>query len=383
MKKFFIKLSIFVFPIILILAFPILILYKSGELDTPNKIISYVTKKHNNVLYGPAYAGFIKSLKVASTLEYKPEILALGDSRVSEIRAEFFNPNIKFYNASLAVSELSDFRTFLSLIPTSTQPKILVVDINQQQFHPGNFSPNGEANRRLMQPSSFNDIINIFITSWSHVYKHLFEGKYTVEQVFASQPENTKLLGLEAIVQLKGFRNDGSYYDGQYVLGRAPMPVGYDFEAARKWIDSGTEVFKYGNEISKPALDELTFFLSECKDRNIYVVGFFPPFPHQVHAQMKDSGKFNYFFQLPTVVKPVFDNFNFEFYDYSDLAALGAADDEALDAAHASEKAYLRLYLDMIQHGSILKQFSNGDYLNEKLKNATSSLVIFPDNFAN
>jgi hypothetical protein len=381
MKKFIIKLALFLLPPVLLLGFPYIVLLKSGELALPSRVISLATKDKKNVLYGTAYGGYTKALKVAGTLAYQPEVLTLGDSRVLQFRTEFFKPGVKFYNAGLAVSNLSDYRTFLSFVPTSTQPKVLIVDINQLQFNQPNYVPADPTVVKLMSPPSLDDQANIFITSWTHVYKHLLQGKFTLAQVFKPQPPQTELLGLEAITQLKGFRNDGSYYDGEYVLGRAPMPEGFDFAAARQWISTGTNSFGYGQEVYPPAVSELDAFLAECQQRGIYVIGFVAPLPHQVYAQMKDSGNFGYFFKVPSTIQPLFKKYNFEFYDFSDLASLGASDNEATDAAHASEKAYLRLDLKMLQSGSILNKYSDEPLLAKELQNSINSLDVFPDKF--
>lgn len=348
----------------------------------PDQVIALATKQKQQVLYGPAYGGFTKSLKVAATLSYKPEILAVGDSRILQIRKEFFNQDTKFYNAGLAVSNLPDFRTFLNFIPTSTQPKILIVDLNQQAFNETTYVPFDQGGKKLMSPVNFNDQSNIFITNWTHIYKHFLEKKFSLSQVFYKKTPNVHLLGLEALIQLKGFRNDGSYYDGEYVLGRAPMPSEVNFQAAHQWITEGSNVFAYGEKISQPAVDEIAAFLGECHQRGIFVVGLLAPFPHQVYSQIKDSGKYGYFFQVPGTIKPLFDRYNFEFYDFSDLASLGAGDDEVNDAAHASEKAYLRMYLEMLHRGSVLNHYSNEEFLSQTLKASTGSLDVFPDNFA-
>ncbi len=384
MHRFFFKLFLFLLPLFILLVFPLLILLRAGELTLPNKIISLAVNDKKHVLYGPAYGGYLKSLKVASTNYYKPEILALGDSRVLQIRSEFFNPQVKFYNAGLAVSSLPDFRTFLDFIPNENQPKILIVDINQQFFNAATYVNKDQGGKKLMSPMGFSNQVSSFVSSWGHVYRHYFiKHKFSLQQVFKKQDESEKLLGMEAIVQLKGFRNDGSYYDGQYVLGRAPMPSGFDFAAARRWIETGDENLPYGQEVSEAALNELKLFLDECKKRKIQVIGFVAPFPHQVYQQLNDSGKYNYFLDAPGKIKPLFDEHDFEFYDYADLKSLGASDDEATDAAHASEKAYLRLFVDMLSRGSKLNAYSNRDFLTKILHSATSPLNVFPDNFSN
>ena len=94
---------------------------------------------------------------------------------------------------------------------------------------------------------------------------------------------------------------------------------------------------------------------------------------------MRQSGEnYEYIFKLDDALNPLFRKFDFDFYDFTDLASLGASDVETIDGFHGSEKAYLRLYIKIAERNEKLRRYSEEiAVLEKRLNDSTNDYMIF------
>ncbi|MEH2957620.1 hypothetical protein [Candidatus Merdisoma sp. JLR.KK006] len=100
-------------------------------------------------------------------------------------------------------------------------------------------------------------------------------------------------------------------------------------------------------------------FLAYCKVNGIKVIAFEPPFTASVVERIEAKGeKYQYMNEISSRIFDVFEKYQFEFYDYSDVANLGCgADSFFIDGFHGSEVVYIKMFQDMIQQGSCLELY--------------------------
>ncbi len=378
MKKLFINLAFILIPVGVVVLLPLVFLYYSGELTPIEKVAELLENKEKLVIFGTAYSESYVQLKLISTIRRQPEVLVLGSSRTLQFRDYFFRDDVKFYNAGKGIVRLRDFSEFLSRIPKGSEPKTLIIGLEQDFFN--------DASEDLSIPYS-PDIyseetkpLQIYQKGWKHVYIDLVKGKFYAESQFDAikKAESNSRIGFNAIINDNGLRNDGSQVYGAVIKNPDdPNHLDYQYRDTFQRVDTGTRRFEYGQQISQRALKILDDFLLSCQNRGIHVVAFTPPYAPAVYQKMLSmSDKFSYLAKIEPAVTPIFDRYGFQFYDGSDATRFGSFDAEMFDGFHGSEKTYLRLYLEMLKKSPQLQKFSEELELQNKLDSSNSNFII-------
>ena len=378
LRKVFIKCAWFLPLIAVAIVFPSVVLIHAGELESYDSLVDKQLTAKEQILSGQAYNNQLLYYKLTAVRKKKPEIISLGSSRVFQFRSNFFTPGSAFYNAGGGARRIEHFREFVSRIPDGDEPKIIIAGLDQVFFNPNwKFKDTMPASDKLF---SNKPLVERWV--WSRVMflrDYFFYRKVSLNDIYA--PKNdVKRIGIYALSNNVGVLNDGSWYFGNVIHGDREI-VEKSFNDIKTKIEYGKRDYEFADHVSQDSLSELRSFLKLCRERGIHLIGFIPPFPHDVYAQlekMKDKDAF--VFKLPSAIKPLFDEYGASFFDFSDLAKLGAGDEEAFDGAHASEKAYLRLTLKLIEKDRVLRQFTDPEYLKGKLRNSDNPYVVFDIN---
>ncbi|EKD55800.1 MAG: hypothetical protein ACD_59C00033G0008 [uncultured bacterium] len=382
-KKFYIKILLFSLPVIVIFSLSTFVMLISGELDSVDNFIKQPAGE--KVVLGLAYSSSFKVLKLKMLLEKPqfPTVLSLGDSRVMQFRSAFFNDKTVFFNAGGGVEKIKEFKYFLNKIPLEKNPEILIVGLDHCFFNSkwDNLRDDGGASKFEHQLSD-----EYLWDAWRYgimqVIIDLYNKKINLKKLFDAGGPIRKI-GLNAIFNGNGFITDGSYYYGKIISDPGNPESYHDFKFRDTFdrIDKGISRFEYGSEISSGALKELKAFLEECKSRNIYVIGFLPPFAHGVFEKLKTmKDKYGYLFKLEPAIKKIFNEFGYNFFDVSDMRDVGSSDIEAIDGFHGSEKTYLRIFIKLIENDDRLKKYSDINYLKRRLKESKSNFIVFEIN---
>jgi len=351
-------------PVILVVTIPVVILYNAREYffdidkllkESPDYRIGYAYNESN---YKIVKAKFLQ-------LNDKQTVIAVGSSRVLQFRAHLFD--VPFYNAGYTISRINDFIPFLEIIPKKKTPKILILGLDQWMFNE-NWdkldSPSTKIDNRLNSTPSISTI--------KHVYRDLFNGKYSFSS-FNTTNNSPLNIGLNAFVNKKGLRNDGSMDYGDLLdqLKHDDSSVeDYQFKNTYRRIEKGIQRFEYGERINDRAIFELEKLLKYCANRKIKVVAFLPPFADEVKKKMDATGKYNYIETIMPALSPYFNEFQFELYDFSNMGSFGGNDEELLDGFHGSEVAYAKILLTMINRNSILKKTVTRNNLEQTIQHA-------------
>jgi hypothetical protein len=145
-----------------------------------------------------------------------------------------------------------------------------------------------------------------------------------------------------------------------------------------KRIKDGNRLLEHGVIVSDSSVAYLESFLAYAHEHDIHVIGFLPPYAHYVYEIMhKDNTRYVYMNKIVPRIKPLFEVYGFSLFDFSDLAFLGAGDEESLDGLHASEKAYVRLTLHMAEKDPILADYVDMHHLNQVLAEEEDPFRVF------
>lgn len=382
MRRLIFRLFMLGLPIALIFGFPGAILWQSGETYSVSSLVAFQSQARRGVapptLVGLAYSDPAEWLKLQNVLDAQPVVLALGTSRTLQFRKEMFSPSVNFYNAGRGVSKIKHLRQFLAKIPTGREPKIILLGLDQYFFNAAWDNLANDDYGRVIAGTRQLSPFEILANGFRQIYSDYASNKFSFATLQANSPAQ-KRIGINALVNKSGFRSDGSY---RYPVNDNPShPAWRDFEYRDTYARIANNGYRFepSDDVNKAAVDELALFLSDCQNRGIYVIGFLPPYAHVVYKTMLSSGKYGYLTKLAPTLQTLFSQRAFGFYDFSDLATVGANDAETLDGFHGSEKAYARMTLKMAQSNAALSPFVHKDHLASNIQTATSPFIVFDD----
>ena len=287
-----------------------------------------------------------------------------------------------FYNAGYTISSLTDFKQFIKSIPVDKYPKILIMGLDQWMFNENWDS----LNKEIVKDFSINTTIdynkqfnNILYICYKVYYDYFINKKIRINSLIETN-NNFTPIGLNAFINSKGFRNDGSFYYGTQIsklLKNDNTVDDFLYKDTFKRIERGDRSFEYASNINPKSLVILDSFLNFCKQNDIEVIAFTPPFADAVYKKMKESDNYKYLIYLISKIRPIFNKYKFEFYQFNNMNSCNSNDSETIDGFHGSERTYLKLLLEILSKQSILNMSCNSSRLKEDLNNGINRYLIY------
>jgi hypothetical protein len=337
------RLAWFLLPFILFPGMPIAIAILAGEL-TPLKTV-VKRQIHEPLLYGRAYRDDYFAFKLIATEMRRPQTLVLGSSRVMQFRQSFFDPSTSFYNAGGATSTMADALEFMRRVEKTARPRVVILGVDQvwltrwAAFDPEKMSAADSASSADLQRA---------VRVSHRVVNDLFDRKISLTRLMMrSDPlDHRPALGMSAIMIGNGFRPDGSYQYGPYRTRRPPLEERLQEGFVR--IRENVVPMVRASSISGDVLLQLRELLEQAHLNDIRVIGFCPPFAPTTLAAMRQNGGFAYLSEIPATLGRLFDDYGYEFMDWSDPSPLGVSDDDMIDYFHPSEEVVRRIYTRLV-----------------------------------
>lgn len=373
MKRFLIQVLIFISPFIILLGPPSYVLWQSKEnFYTIDTLIASKEKYLIGYAYHENNYHFLKWTYL--NVNENKSVWVLGSSRVLSFRENMFDAT--FYNAGYTISSINDFRPFLNSIPNDKHPKYMIIGLDQWMFN-----SSYDALDSTPSAESWQNSFTFFpkLSTYKAIYEDLFAGKYAFSSL--KQDNSMRKIGLNAIVNNTGFRNDGSiYYGGQIVklINNDAKAFDYNYSDTFDRIKHGSGRFQYSQSVNEKALLELEKLLKYCKDHQINVIAFLPPFADKVYDAMNESNNhYGYLKEIYNKIKPFFDKYHYEVYDFSKVSLVNSSDKETVDGFHGGELTYQKILITMLDSGSILNQVTNVKRLKNDLTNKKNNYIIY------
>lgn len=348
MKKYILKLLLFSLPIILIICPSLLVLYMAGEIDGES---DYVMPLQKNQLIGLAYTDIREAYKFKMTDSIlQPEIIALGSSRIMQVKSDFISNDYHFYNAGGAVNNIYQYQLFLKEL--SYTQKLLIISIDQFLFNPNYQNQIASFNPKCYEFPKHNlpNILNTFIHD-------LFIGKIVFNKIFHNKNRN---IGLNAIINENGYKYDGTHQEKNLINNQ--LAEDYNFKDTFQRIAQGNRRFEYREHADTTLVGIINLFLNECEKKGIAVVAIIPPFAPAVLRKMNDTGKYAYLHEIYDILIPCFKNHKHCYlHDYTDITAMNVYNYDFIDGFHGSEIIYCMLIRDILSQTPYLKKYFKED----------------------
>jgi hypothetical protein len=375
MHRFWFRLSLFMLPFAA--AFTLLtgfLLYTGESLPLP--LVARAQMGDTPTLYRPRFGNRDLQFKLLSAELRRPEIIALGSSHVLQIRSNFFDRSPQaFYNAGAPAWQLEHLAAFLERLQHT--PDLIILGIDHPWF---NDAYEGDPSAPSLEPTS--DFETIFAVNRTFM-QILFSGERidAASMLARRDPgDGQDALGLRAIRDGHGFRNDGSEQYGDFLVARHLYP---ENERARHFslMQNGEQMYARGAVVSESALAAYADLLDAAQARGIDVIGFLSPFAPTLYEAMLAGGEHTYLLELPGRLAALHAERGFAFFDFTDPSLLHATDGDFFDGWHASERIFLRLYLHMLEtHPDLLARYSDLDALRAIEANAVDTFRVFGGN---
>ena len=340
-RRFWLKLALFLLPLVLLYSVPLATMVPSGEVLTADAIAEKHLRASSSSLYGPAYTNPDKRYKLRSALLRDVPVMSVGTSRVMQFCSGFFEGGeATFYNAGGLVSRLSHYRRALAHLPDATRTRYLVLGLDQWSFNDawGGVSDDPGVEAEYAESS---DALGNLRTGLS-VWPDFVHGKVDLGKLV--RPSES--LGVNARVRGNGFRHDGSYMYAD-ILAHPEEARDHQFKDSLARLHDGRDRFEAGVVPSERALSEARLLFRTARERGFSVVAFLPPFAPTVGAALRASGNHQYLEALPARLREVTAAEGVPFYDFTSCEALGCTDAEFIDGFHGGDTVYARLTLEM------------------------------------
>lgn len=355
-------------------------MYRVGEFARVDVISRAQGIAERPFLVGTAYVPIYVELLNSNLSRLRPEVIALGNSRVLQFRSRFFKPTKTFYNAGGTVGlNAKIYADFLENLPSGYQPEIVIFGLEQSEFASQPFDVVGSKPILHVRLRELKNQLLIFVSATRNFYIDLFNRKFSFATLYTPDT-NFFSFGINARVNRNGYRSDGSYFFGKFMRDPDdPYNDDYKFKKSSLNIEVGRDHFKHAAHVHPEALVEVDKILSASADRGIKVVGFFPPYPQELYQKMLSLGdRYGYLNELYPAVAPIFKKYGFKLYNFSDSRAAGASDDKAIDGLHLSERTALRMFLIMAKDDPKLAEYAEDlTFLSDRLSQAPNPYDVF------
>lgn len=373
--RYSLKIICFLFPVGLFLALPWAVLWRSNEFQKEFRIVEAMNGSER-VLVGNAFWPQSGMDVVLENIRLRhPVIIALGNSRVLQFRSEVFS-HASFFNAGGTIGRIHDIGSFVDQIPAEQKPRVILLGLEQSFFHPIWETESAVPTDRVNGIAKPN--IETYLSIWPNVYSSALKGKISFTKLLSRQT-SLQTFGLNALMSGSGFRNDGSYQYGVSARDRVnPRSEDFQFKETMSRIERACCRFEQSADVSEKALADLDALLERSSAEGIRVVGFLPPYPHEVLEKMKSSGNsYAYISKLDDAIRPLFEKRGLPFFDFTDLRSTGASDGEYIDGLHASEKAYVRIWIQMAEKDPALDAYADIPQLKKSLEESKNDVDVF------
>lgn len=310
-------------------------LKKSYEFTSVSDIVD------NQLQTGGLYLSAVNTAEFQYKLELykrmKPEIVALGSSRVLQFRQHHFKK--RFLNMGRTITALED-QEIINEMMRIHKPEYILFGLDHFWFNipPNKSFPNNKNRGTELNP------YKIFIP-----LKWIMDDKITATQFIQIAGGADRVAGVDTLSYgvaarhgTGGYAKDGSHY---YYSEITAAPRGGEkkgFSHFEKLIEEANTGYAFpGDSIKSEKWRLVAEIMDTIQKNGVKIIVFLPPVAHPVYKKIINSKKFGYISELKTFGQ----KFNVPFYDFLDPRSLTMDQCEFLDGIHGGEIVALKMLL--------------------------------------
>lgn len=347
LRSYFAWLALFFAVALLIMApYGFLWLVASGDVDVDGVVEAQAEGKF--AIFGSGIAQDFADYKLRLYDRVKPSVVALGSSRVMQLRGAWFNE--RFVNMGGAAGNISMLAATVDAMLDVHRPRAAIVGADFWWFLPR--WEKDPCARRALATGSYN----YGAASVRRPWQWLLEGRLTPREFAApllglvGRGFRADRYGIMAQRTDDGFGPDGSWYYTGEITGRSE-PWDFRFQDTLEQVRRGIKAFYHaGPGEDGPARGHLEAFADvyyRMLSRGIAVYVFIPPLAPQVLEAMNAMPEaYAHLFHL----REGLARLGIDAMDFSDPLPQGSGGCEFVDGFHGGEITYARVLKAMADH---------------------------------
>lgn len=362
--------------VFIIIPYSFLWLYLDGDLALERVLEK---QAHGSfAIFGSGVSQNFMEYKLELYKNIRPEICAVGSSRVMQFRGAWFNA--PFANMGGAAGNLAELRFVLEEMLKISPPKGIIIGLDFWWFMP---QWEKEPLKKLeWRPGSYEYELNKLKKPW----QWLLEGKISFEDILKPLQGSFKTgfnpnrFGIMAQKYNEGFGPDGSWYNTAEITGKKP-PFDYLFHDTLQQIENGIKAFYRAEKNQAGPSGEHVFalleILAQLKEKNVEFWLFIPPLSQRAHDDLAKNRDFwPHLFNLRKTLQEK----GLEVLDFSSPKNLEASDCEFIDGFHGGEIAYARILSRLALENPDLARFVNLEKLHILITDWRGFAMSFNEN---
>lgn len=295
-------------------------------------------------LYGTAIHNSEYAFKMEIFRRSQPRVIAIGSSRVLQVKGEFFK--VHFANMGRVLLDAQSADRIFDRITAIYKPDVMIIGVDFWWFS-GNYTA---PDRGVADRGGWVDPSNVLkVLGW------LRNGQLTVGQIFDTLDRSYSDIGAMAVLRRDGFDRFGARVRTSLATGKTPA-VDREFRLSLTSLQVGRGNFPHGPKFDEGKWKILEDALVKIREAGIDVVVFLPPVAPAVLQEMMKEPGLNYVQELRARIArlpvPGFDFTGFK-----------ASECQFYDGVHAGVSVYARIMQKMAAAHPFLAEMINQDTL--------------------
>ncbi|MCE3046642.1 hypothetical protein [Helicobacter kayseriensis] len=344
------------------------VLSKYFEHNSYEEIVQHQIR-HNSI-YGSALNENYFAYRLALIKQVKPEIIAIGSSRVGQFRQKFFSRS--FVAAANASNSLEEMQQFITKILKLYRPKPMILGVDPWWFNKKIPNTSNATYQSLqgkeISPSKIFNSVKIF-SQHPELFKHLLSSNLTTHNPYTTLDS----LGFRAIIKSDGSLSDGSYLYFSTLSGIAPAND-------RQFLDSKYRIkneifpFYYGEKLDPKRIKLFEHIMEFLKQNQFHFIVLTTPFAPTIYNILihDDLNRYQYINDFASFAR---DNKIFNFLNPNKIKL---SDCEFYDGFHGGDIAYSKILNAIARSSSDLRSFLNLSVIKTTLQ--TRAGYVYSDN---
>lgn len=341
--------------------------YADGDVAVERAVAAQAGGKF--AIFGSGVSQDFVDYKLRLYAAVKPEIVAVGSSRVMQFRGSYFRR--PFVNVGGTAGNLSVLRSTIDAMLRIHRPQVVIIGLDFWWF-----SANWQKDPFAPEPP----------TSGSYVYdletlkapwKWLLEGKIGWREFFAplTGAFRDDRFGIMAQRSSDGFASDGSWHYTADLTGQQ-RPFDYQFGDTLKQVRYGIKAFAPAPALSEAHLDAFAEIYCRLKSRGIQTYVFIAPLSATVLDAMRErQAAYPHLFSLYTALMER----GIDVMDFTDPRKFGSSDCEFVDGFHGGEVTYARILRDLVDRYHALVAYVDVERVNRVLKEWKGHATVYDE----
>ena len=353
-----------------VLPYSVFWLWQSGDLAVERAVETQA--RGDFAIFGSGISQDFVDYKLQLYAKVRPEIVAIGSSRVMQFRERCFAR--KFLNMGGVAGNLPVLRSTLDAMLAIHKPEAVILGLDFWWFMP-TWNPNPFQEEPPTSGSYTYSLANL-----KKPWDWLVTGKISFADLLRPLTGDFRSdrFGIMAQQTDDGFATDGSWYNTAESTGQK-APFDYQFRDTTSQVLNGSKAF-YHVPAGLPApsqahLDAFAEISCRLQSRGIRTFVFIAPLSDRIYQIMREQKeKYPHLFGLAEALHAR----GLNVLDLSNPRSLGANDCEFIDGFHGGEITYLRVLRSLCDQWSALLAYVQIDKVNSAIAQWKGHVLV-PD----